>query len=43
MDKAIGNKCNSCDENFKTKADFKEHILTTVHRGPSVQEISNID
>ena len=35
MDTAIGTKCNACDVNFKSEIDFKEHILTTVHRGPS--------
>ena len=35
MDTAIGTKCDACDENFKSEAGFKEHILTTVHRGPS--------
>ena len=31
----ISLNCNGCDENFATEVDFKDHILTTVHRGPS--------
>ena len=32
---ALGTRCNACDENFKSEADFKDHILTTIHKGPS--------
>ena len=32
---SIGTKCNACDANFHSEADFKEHILTTVHKGPA--------
>ena len=30
----IGTRCNACDENFQSAEEFKEHILTTVHKGP---------
>ena len=32
---SIGNECRVCDINFVSEEDFKEHILTTVHRGPA--------
>ena len=32
---SIGNECKVCDMNFVSEEDFKEHILTTVHRGPA--------
>ena len=32
---SIGSICNSCDITFPSEADFKEHILNTIHNGPS--------
>ena len=31
----IGNNCNSCDIFFDSEEEFKDHILTTLHKGPS--------
>ena len=35
VDSKIGTKCNACDKSFHSEGDFKEHILTTVHKGPA--------
>ena len=34
-DISLGTKCNTCDLNFESDEDFKDHILTTIHKGPS--------
>ena len=36
--KDIDTRCNSCDLNFSTEAEFKDHILTTIHKGLQVKD-----
>jgi len=38
---SIGNRCNSCDESFTNEIEFKDHILTTLHRGPPAEGTRN--
>jgi hypothetical protein len=35
LDKMRLNKCNVCDTGFSSEEEFKDHILTTIHKGPS--------
>ena len=37
----IGKRCNTCDKTFENETDFKDHILTTVHRGPPSEGTRN--
>ena len=32
---SLGKECKICDIVFEYETDFKDHILTTVHKGPS--------
>ena len=33
--KSLLANCNKCEKSFSSEAEFKDHILTTVHKGPS--------
>ena len=35
MHGTLQTKCNACDLNFNSEVEFKDHILTTIHKGPS--------
>ena len=39
--KEVGNKCGSCDIIFSTENEFKDHILTTLHKGPPSEGTRN--
>ena len=38
---SIGKRCNPCDEDFADETEFKDHILTTLHRGPPAEGTCN--
>ena len=35
MNGTLQTKCNACDLNFNSEVELKDHILTTIHKGPS--------